>query len=66
MTFQDIFKSSFLDNVTSVSVLDMVLTMALAFCLNVGAQRRDVHILSVNDMGGAYYKIKRIFGKKKG
>ena len=33
MTFQDIFKSSFLDNVTSVSVLDMVLTMALAFCL---------------------------------
>ena len=33
MTFQDIFKSNFLDNVTSVSVLDMVLTMALAFCL---------------------------------
>ena len=33
MTFQDIFKSSFLDNVTSVSVFDMVLTMALAFCL---------------------------------
>lgn len=33
MTFQDIFKSSFLDNVTSVSILDMVLTMALAFCL---------------------------------
>lgn len=33
MTFSDIFKSSFLDNVTSVSVLDMVLTMALAFCL---------------------------------
>ncbi|MBQ6502847.1 MAG: DUF4956 domain-containing protein [Flexilinea sp.] len=33
MTFNDIFKSSFLDNVTSVSVLDMVLTMVLAFCL---------------------------------
>lgn len=33
MTFQDIFKSSFLDNVTAVSVLDMVLAMALAFCL---------------------------------
>ena len=33
MTFNDIFKSSFLDNVTSVSVLDMVLTMVLAFAL---------------------------------
>ena len=33
MTFQDIFKSGFLDNVAAVSVLDMVLAMALAFCL---------------------------------
>lgn len=33
MTFNDIFKSSFLDNVTSVSVLDMVVSLALAFCL---------------------------------
>ena len=31
MTFSDIFKSSFLENVTAVSPLDMVLTMALAF-----------------------------------
>ncbi len=31
MTFNDIFKSSFLSNVTSVSVLDMVIAMALAF-----------------------------------
>ncbi|MBD5133823.1 MAG: DUF4956 domain-containing protein [Clostridiales bacterium] len=31
MTFQDIFKSSFLENVTSVSVLDMVIALALAF-----------------------------------
>lgn len=31
MTFQDIFKSSFLENVTSVSVLDMVLALLLAF-----------------------------------
>lgn len=31
MTFQDIFKSSFLDNVASVSILDMVLAMVLAF-----------------------------------
>ena len=33
MTFADIFKSSFLENVTSVSVTDMVLTMVLAFAV---------------------------------
>ena len=33
MTFNDIFKSSFLQNVTSVSILDMVIAMALAFCI---------------------------------
>ena len=33
MTFNDIFKSGFLDNVTAVSVVDMVLAMLLAFCL---------------------------------
>ena len=33
MTFNDIFKSSFLENVGAVSVLDMVLAMALAFGL---------------------------------
>ena len=33
MTFSDIFKSSFLDNVTSVSILDMVIAMVLAFAL---------------------------------
>ena len=31
MTFQDIFKSSFLDNVNSVSLLDMALSLVLAF-----------------------------------
>ena len=31
MTFSDIFKSSFLTNVTSVSLLDMVLALILAF-----------------------------------
>ena len=30
MTFQDIFKSSFLENITSVSLLDMALAMVLA------------------------------------
>ena len=33
MTFNDIFKSSFLENVGAVSVLDMVLAMVLAFGL---------------------------------
>lgn len=32
-TFSDIFKSNFLENVTSVSVFDMVLAIALAFLL---------------------------------
>ena len=31
MTFNDIFKSSFLDNVSSISILDMLLTIVLAF-----------------------------------
>ncbi len=31
MSFNDIFKSSFLENVTSVSILDMVLALVLAF-----------------------------------
>ncbi len=31
MTFNDIFKSSFLENVTAVSPVDMILTMLLAF-----------------------------------
>lgn len=33
MTFSDIFKSSFLENVNAVTVLDMVLALGLAFCL---------------------------------
>ena len=33
MSFNDIFKSSFLENVTSVSILDMALAMVLAFAL---------------------------------
>ena len=34
-TFSDIFKSSFLDNVASVSLVDMLVTMALAFGMGV-------------------------------
>ena len=33
MNFNDIFKSSFLDNIASISLLDMFLTLALAFGL---------------------------------
>ena len=33
MTFKDIFKSSFLDNVSSISIFDMVLALVLAFGL---------------------------------
>ena len=33
MTFNDIFKSSFLENVTSVSILDMAIALVLAFGL---------------------------------
>ena len=33
MTFQDIFKSSFLDNIASVSILDMAIALTLAFGL---------------------------------
>ena len=33
MTFNDIFKSSFLENVTAVSILDIVLALTLAYCL---------------------------------
>ncbi|MBQ7295733.1 MAG: DUF4956 domain-containing protein [Clostridia bacterium] len=33
MTFNDIFKSSFLENVNSVSLIDMAVALVLAFCL---------------------------------
>lgn len=33
MTFNDIFKSSFLENVSSISYFDMALALALAFCV---------------------------------
>ncbi|MDR2753909.1 MAG: DUF4956 domain-containing protein [Oscillospiraceae bacterium] len=35
MTFEDIFKSGFLEKIASVSILDMVLTMALSFGLGI-------------------------------
>ena len=35
MTFQDVFKSEFLENIGSVSILDMLLALALAFGIGV-------------------------------
>ena len=36
MTFQEIFKSSFLENVASVSLLDMALALALVLAFGLG------------------------------
>ena len=33
MTFQDIFKSGFLENMSSISLLDSVIAMGMAFLL---------------------------------
>lgn len=33
MTFSDIFKSGFLENIASVSIFDMVIALTLAFCI---------------------------------
>ena len=33
MNFSDIFKSSFLENVGSVSILDMIITLVLSFAI---------------------------------
>ena len=33
MTFEDIFKSSFLENVNAIPVFDMVLAMVLSFAV---------------------------------
>jgi uncharacterized membrane protein YhiD involved in acid resistance len=35
MTLQDIFKSSFLENITSVTILDMVIALTLAFGIGI-------------------------------
>lgn len=34
MTFQDIFKSSFLENISDVSLFDMALALLLAYCID--------------------------------
>ena len=35
MSFTDVFKSDFMESISSISILDMVITLALAFCIGV-------------------------------
>ena len=41
MSFQDIFKSSFLENVSSISLLDMALALILAFGVEYGMDENN-------------------------
>ncbi|MBR1470079.1 MAG: DUF4956 domain-containing protein [Lachnospiraceae bacterium] len=50
MSFTDVFKSSFLENVTSVTILDMVLAMVLAFALGL-----FIHLIYKKTYAGVMY-----------
>lgn len=50
MTFQDIFKSSFLENIASVSILDMVIAMVLAFAIGM-----FIFLIYKKTFGGVMY-----------
>ncbi len=50
MTFSDIFKSSFLENVTSVSLVDMAIALALAFGLGL-----FIHLVYKKTFAGVMY-----------
>lgn len=50
MSFSDIFKSSFLENITSVSLLDMVIALALAFGLGL-----FIHLVYKKTYNGVMY-----------
>lgn len=50
MTFSDIFKSSFLENITSVSLLDMAIALALAFGLGL-----FIHLVYKKTYAGVMY-----------
>ena len=50
MTFSDIFKSSFLENVTSVNLLDMVIALVLAFGLGL-----FIHFIYKKTFAGVMY-----------
>lgn len=55
MSFQDIFKSNFIDNVTSVSLLDMLIAMILAFGLGI-----FIFLVYKNTYPGVMYERRRI------
>ncbi len=50
MNFDDIFKSSFLDNITSVSLIDMAIALALAFGLGL-----FIHLVYKKTYSGVMY-----------
>ncbi len=50
MTFQDIFKSSFLENISSISIFDMVLSMVLAFAIGM-----FIFLIYKKTFGGVMY-----------
>lgn len=50
MTFSDIFKSSFLENVTSVNLLDMIIALVLAFGLGL-----FIHFIYKKTFAGVMY-----------
>ncbi len=50
MTFSDIFKSGFLENITSVSLLDMAIALALAFGLGL-----FIHLVYKKTYNGVMY-----------
>lgn len=50
MTFSDIFKSSFLENVTSVSLIDMAIALVLAFGLGL-----FIHLVYKRTFAGVMY-----------
>ena len=58
MTFQDIYKSSFLENIASISILDMAIAMVLAFLL-----LSLIHILQ--DAYGEKYDSLMMFDSKR-
>ena len=73
MNFQDIFKSSFIENIASVSMLDMAIAMALAFLIGFSRLYLYVHfptdVLAGALIGSAcavtsYFTIKYIHAKK--
>ena len=53
MTFNDIFKSSFLENIASVSILDMAVALVLAFGIGM-----FIFLVYKKDLSGRYVFLK--------